>query len=238
MHEKSMLRVVTYLACAMALMPAQACIAAETAEVAGISLERLERLDALLEREIAAGRLSGMVVAVARHGEVIQRNYGYMDLESREPMRADAMFRLYSMTKPIASVALLTLYEQGLFQLTDPLDKYIPQFADLKVYAGKDTNGRPILEAPKRKPTIQDAFRHTLGLSGGLGQHRRRRAVPRGRARHVRARLAAPGDRSPCDGAAALLAGRPVGVRARSRRAGVSRRAFFRHAVCRLRAHR
>ena len=176
-------------------------------EVAGISLERLQRLDALLEREIAAGRLSGMVVAVARHGEVIQRNYGYMDLESREPMRADAMFRLYSMTKPIASVALLTLYEQGLFQLTDPLDKYIPQFADLKVYAGKDSSGRPILEAPKRKPTVQDAFRHTLGLSGGLRQHRRRRAVPRGRARHVRARLVTPGDRSPCDGAAAYSPG-------------------------------
>jgi CubicO group peptidase (beta-lactamase class C family) len=84
-------------------------------------------------------------------------------------MPPDAMFRLYSMTKPIASVALLTLYEQGLFQLTDALDKYIPQFANLKVYAGKDANGRPILEAPKRKPTIQDAFRHTLGLSGGLG---------------------------------------------------------------------
>ena len=169
MHEKSMLRLVAYLCCAVALCHAPVSIAAETADLAGISLERLERLDALVEREIAAGRLSGMIVAVARHGEVIQRNYGYMDLGSREPMRADAMFRLYSMTKPIASVALLTLYEQGLFQLTDPLDKYIPQFADLKVYAGKDTNGRPILEAPKRKPTIQDAFRHTLGLSGGLG---------------------------------------------------------------------
>jgi CubicO group peptidase (beta-lactamase class C family) len=73
------------------------------------------------------------------------------------------------MTKPIASVALLTLYEQGLFQLTDPLDRYIPQFANLKVYAGEGADGKPILEAPKRKPTIQDAFRHTLGLSGGLG---------------------------------------------------------------------
>ncbi|HSC15231.1 MAG TPA: serine hydrolase domain-containing protein [Gammaproteobacteria bacterium] len=169
MHQKRMLRVVTCLAGAMALWHAPATVAADAQEVAGISLERLDRVDALLEREIAAGRLSGMVVAVARHGEVIQRNYGYMDLESREPMRPDAMFRLYSMTKPIASVALLTLYEHGLFQLTDPLDKYIPQFADLKVYAGKDENGRPILEAPKRKPTIQDAFRHTLGLSGGLG---------------------------------------------------------------------
>src|SRR5690606_27758010 len=109
------------LACTVLLWQAPAAFAAEAAEVAGISLERLQRLDALLEREIAAGRVSGMVVAIARHGEVIQRNYGYMGLESREPMRPDAMFRLYSMTKPIASVALLTLYEQGLFQLTDPL---------------------------------------------------------------------------------------------------------------------
>ncbi len=161
--------VLTCLACLVVSWPASLVRAAEGPEVAGISMQRLERLDALLEREIAAGRSSGLVVAIARNGQVIQRTYGYMNLESREPMRADAMFRLYSMTKPIASVALLTLYEQGLFQLTDPLDKYIPQFADLKVYAGKNAEGKPILEAPKRKPTIQDAFRHTLGLSGGLG---------------------------------------------------------------------
>ena len=61
-------------------------------------------------------------------------------------MRPDALFRLYSMTKPIASVALLTLYEQGLFQLTDPLEKHIPEFANLKVYAGKDANGAQILD--------------------------------------------------------------------------------------------
>src|SRR5687767_13512603 len=170
MHRKSVLRVVAYLACVMALMPAPVTKAADAPEVAGISLERLERLDALLEREIAAGRLSGMVVAVVRHGEVIQRNYGYMDLESREPMRADALFRLYSMTKPIASVALLTLYEQGKFRLTDPLDRYLPQFANVKVYKGADAGGTPILAAPSRKPTIQDAFRHTLGLASGLGQ--------------------------------------------------------------------
>ena len=125
MHKKNVLNVWTALVCAALLWPAQPAMAAESVE-AGLSVERLERLDALLEREIAAGRLSGMVVAVARHGEVIQRNYGYMDLESREPMRADAMFRLYSMTKPIASVALLTLYEQGLFQLTDPARQVHP----------------------------------------------------------------------------------------------------------------
>jgi CubicO group peptidase (beta-lactamase class C family) len=169
MQVQKLMRIVTCLACAVLWWPAPPVSADEGPDVGGISVERLQRLDALLERELAAGRLSGMVVAVARHDDVIQRNYGYMDLQSREPMRADAMFRLYSMTKPIASVALLTLYEQGLFQLTDPLDKYIPQFASLKVYAGKGADGKPILEAPKRKPTIQDAFRHTLGLSGGLG---------------------------------------------------------------------
>jgi len=169
MQNRKLIGIAACLVCAVLTSQAPLVCAAQGADVAGISLGRLQRLDALLEREIAAGRLSGMVVAVARHGEVIQRSYGYMDLQSREPMRADAMFRLYSMTKPIASVALLTLYEQGLFQLTDPLDRYIPQFADLKVYAGKAADGKPILEPPKRKPTIQDAFRHTLGLSGGLG---------------------------------------------------------------------
>jgi CubicO group peptidase (beta-lactamase class C family) len=170
--QTNMIPMVACLVGAVLLWQTPAVAAEEqdaVAAAAGISLERLERLDALLERELAAGRSSGMVVAVARHGEVIQRNYGYMDLELREPMRADAMFRLYSMTKPVASVALLTLYEQGHFQLTDPLERYIPQFANLQVYAGKDASGKPILEAPKRKPTIQDAFRHTLGLSSGLG---------------------------------------------------------------------
>jgi CubicO group peptidase (beta-lactamase class C family) len=169
MQNQKLARIVVCVVCAVLTWHVPLVRAAESTDVAGISAERLQRLDALIEREIEAGRVSGMVVAVARHGEVIQRNYGFMDLQSREPMRADAMFRLYSMTKPIASVALLTLYEQGLFQLTDPLDKYIPQFANLKVYAGKGADGKPILEAPKRKPTIQDAFRHTLGLSGGLG---------------------------------------------------------------------
>jgi CubicO group peptidase (beta-lactamase class C family) len=102
---------------------------------------------------------------------VVHKAYGYADRESGEPMTADHLFRLYSMTKPVASVALLTLYEQGHFQLTDPLDLYIPAFSDLRVFAGYDDNGEMILEPPARKPTIQDAFRHTLGLASGLGRH-------------------------------------------------------------------
>jgi CubicO group peptidase (beta-lactamase class C family) len=142
-----------------------------TPESVGMSSTRLARIDAALEADVAAGRLPGMVVAIARRGKVVyQKAFGVANRETREPMRTDALFRLYSMTKPIASVGLLSLYEQGKFRLTDPLDRYLPQFANLKVYKGTDPAGKPILAAPSRKPTIQDAFRHTLGLASGLGQ--------------------------------------------------------------------
>jgi CubicO group peptidase (beta-lactamase class C family) len=142
-----------------------------TPESVGMSSTRLARIAAALEADLAAGRLPGIVVAVARRGKVVyQKAFGVANRETREPMRTDAMFRLYSMTKPIASVGLLTLYEQGRFRLTDPLDRYLPQFANVKVYKGADAAGKPILAAPSRKPTIQDAFRHTLGLASGLGQ--------------------------------------------------------------------
>jgi len=140
-------------------------------ESVGMSSARLSRLDAAVQADIAAGRLPGIVVAVARRGKVVyQKAFGVANLATREPMRTDAVARLYSMTKPIASVGLLTLYEQGKFRLTDPLDRYLPQFANVKVYKGADASGNPILAAPSRKPTIQDAFRHTLGLASGLGQ--------------------------------------------------------------------
>jgi CubicO group peptidase (beta-lactamase class C family) len=140
-------------------------------ESVGMSSARLARLDAAIQADITAGRLPGIVVAVARRGKVVyQKAFGLANRETREPMRTDAMFRLYSMTKPVASVGLLSLYEQGKFRLTDPLEQYLPQFANVKVYKGADANGKPVLVAPTRKPTIQDAFRHTLGLASGVGQ--------------------------------------------------------------------
>lgn len=138
----------------------------------GVSPERLAVLDRAIQAEVERGRVAGMVVAVARHGRVVYtKAHGYADREGGERMTTDHLFRLYSMTKPVASVALLTLYEQGHFQLTDPLDRYIPGFSDLQVFAGYDDNEDMILEPPTRKPTIQDAFRHTLGLASGLGSH-------------------------------------------------------------------
>ncbi len=138
-------------------------------EAVGFSSERLKRLDQVMQSEVAAKRKAGLVTLVARHGSVVQlKAYGAMDVKSGRSMQTDTLVRLFSMTKPVTSVALLTLYEQGKFQLTDPLEKYIPAFANVKVFAGLDAAGTMLLEAPKRKITIQDVFRHTAGFSYGF----------------------------------------------------------------------
>lgn len=143
-----------------------------TPESAGMSSQRLAVMDARIQAEIDKGTVAGVVVAVARHGTIVHNKaYGKADIAAGTPMRTDSLFRLYSMTKAVASVALLTLYEEGRFQLDDPLEMYIPSFKDVKVYAGQDANGNMLLEDMKRKPTVLDAFRHTLGLAGGVGQH-------------------------------------------------------------------
>ena len=163
-----LMRVTGFLLACLLAAPATA----QDDTVAGFSMARLAAMDRAIQAEVDSGRVAGLVVAVARHGQVVHNKaYGFADREANEPMRTDHLFRLYSMTKPITSVALLTLYEKGLFELTDPLDKYLPEFSDLKVFAGYDAGGNMLLEDPVRKPTIQDAFRHTLGLSGGLGNH-------------------------------------------------------------------
>lgn len=136
----------------------------------GMSAERLARVDAAMEAEIKSGRKAGIVMLIARKGRVVHHKaYGMADIAAGRKMQTDSMARLYSMTKPVTSVALLTLYEQGKFQLTDPLEKYIPGFAGLKVMGGNRADGSLLLEEPKRKPTIQDVFRHTAGFSYGFG---------------------------------------------------------------------
>jgi CubicO group peptidase (beta-lactamase class C family) len=160
------------LGAALAALVPGTSAAQGAAEEAGISAARLAVLDAGIQEEIDKGNVAGVVVAVARHGTVVHNKaYGFANIEANTPMRTDNLFRLYSMTKAVASVALLTLYEQGRFQLDDPLEMYIPQFKDLKVYAGRDSNDNMLLEDMKRKPTVLDAFRHTLGLASGVGQH-------------------------------------------------------------------
>jgi CubicO group peptidase (beta-lactamase class C family) len=139
-------------------------------EDVGISSERLARLDAALQKEVDSGAKAGIVALIARRGYVVhEKAYGFAELESRTPMTTEHLFRLFSMTKPITSVALLMLYEEGRFQLGDPLEKHIPAFKDLKVFAGLDGSGAMRLEEPKRKPTIHDVLRHTAGFGYGFG---------------------------------------------------------------------
>lgn len=139
-----------------------------TAENVGLSTDRLSRLGKALQDDVDQGTLAGSVVLIARHGSIAYcRAFGMADIESDIEMRTDHLFRMYSMIKPITSTALLMLYEEGKFQLTDPLEKYIPAFQDVKVFRGVDENGAVVLEDPRRKITIQDVFRHTAGFSYG-----------------------------------------------------------------------
>jgi CubicO group peptidase (beta-lactamase class C family) len=139
-------------------------------EDVGLSSERLARMNKSIHEYVDAGRTPGVVTLIARHGKVVHVDaYGKADLASGRPTRADDIFRMYSMTKPITSVALLMLYEEGKFQLTDPLSRYFPAFADVKVYAGNTPQGAMLLDSLRRPITIQDVFRHSAGFSYGFG---------------------------------------------------------------------
>ena len=138
-------------------------------EDVGMSSERLARVDKAIHSYVDAGRTPGVVTLIARHGKVVHLDaYGKADLASGRPTRADDIFRMYSMTKPITSVALLMLYEEGRFQLTDPLSKFFPAFADVKVLAGMSPTGAMLLDSPRRPIAIQDVFRHTAGFTYGF----------------------------------------------------------------------
>jgi CubicO group peptidase (beta-lactamase class C family) len=139
----------------------------------GMSSERLRHLDAHFHRLVDEGKLAGVVTWVARRGEVVHQDaYGLADIEAKRPMTNDTYFYVYSMTKPITSVALLMLYEEGKFQLSDPVARYLPELANLKLYAGDQPGGRMILKDPARQPTIEDVFRHTAGFLYGFGGNR------------------------------------------------------------------
>jgi CubicO group peptidase (beta-lactamase class C family) len=127
-----------------------------------------ERVDAALARLVAEQGLVGVSGLIYEKGkEVYFGAYGHSDREAGRPMRRDTLAYIYSMTKPVTGVALMTLYEQGRFKLDDPLAKYAPEFAGLAVYAGKDADGNPVYETPRRAPTIRDVTRHTAGFSRG-----------------------------------------------------------------------
>ena len=140
-----------------------------TPDSAGFSSTRLKLLDAALQQTVDRKQFAGVVMMMARHGRlVMQKTYGLRDIAGKREMQNDTIFKLFSMTKPITGAAMMILYEEGKWKPSDAIAKYIPQFADLKVYAGKDKRGKVKLVAPAHPPTMGELMSHTAGFAYGL----------------------------------------------------------------------
>jgi CubicO group peptidase (beta-lactamase class C family) len=146
--------------------------AATSSAIEGFSAERLEALGSTLRAEVGSDRLPGAVLLIARNGKIVYQDaIGKQDPKTKTPMRPDAIFAVASMSKPIVSVAVMQLVEEGRILLTDPVSKYLPALTGLKVGVEKtDASGKPTLELvpPVREPTIQDLLRHTSGFTYGI----------------------------------------------------------------------
>jgi CubicO group peptidase (beta-lactamase class C family) len=136
----------------------------------GLDAGRLERITEHLERNyIGPGKIPGCQVSIARHGHLAYfKSFGSMDLERGKPTRDDTIYRIYSMTKPITSVALMTLYEQGYFQLNDPVSRYVPSWKNHQVWVSGE-GAEMKTERPIRPVTFRDVLSHTAGLTYGGG---------------------------------------------------------------------
>jgi len=133
----------------------------------GFVQERLGKIDAVINAEIASGKIPGAVALVARNGKIAYfKSFGFADIDAQTPMQKDSIFRLASMTKAITSVGAMILYERGLFQLNDPVSKYIPEFADMQVVSEMDANGDVSARVPAAAQIkIIDLFTHSSGIS-------------------------------------------------------------------------
>ena len=148
-----------------------------TPEEVGMSGERLNKVRDVVQEFIEEGRIQGAVVGVARRGKVVYfAAQGVSNVKTRTPMQADAMFHMASSTKPILGVAAMMMIEEGLFKPSDPVEKYIPEFKDIKVAALKE------LVDPHRPVTIHDLLTHTSGIAEGKGLGKKKKQKPKPRA--------------------------------------------------------
>jgi CubicO group peptidase (beta-lactamase class C family) len=172
-RKPSVTRFFTFLVLAMLLAPLPTPVDAReigtiAPRKAGFSADRLERIPAHFQTYIDQQKVTGFVTLVARNGKIVDRQVmGMMDLETARPMREDAIFRIYSMSKPVAAVALMMLHEQGLFRLGDPVSKFIPELGGMKVFVAEREGGLE-LEEVTHDPTIAEVLSHTAGFGYGL----------------------------------------------------------------------
>jgi CubicO group peptidase (beta-lactamase class C family) len=156
----------------MFMVPAYAEGTYEIPAGAHFNPEKLARVGDYLRDQVANGKIPGAIVLIQQHGKPVYHEFiGVQDVVSKKPMTDQTIFRLFSMTKAITSVAAVMLLDEGKFALDDPISKYIPSFADVKVGVEKiGENGSKTLEqvAPRRPPTVRDLMRHTSGITYGF----------------------------------------------------------------------
>ena len=132
----------------------------------GMSPNKLQKITPAVEALIEEQKLAGAVVLVAKKGQIVfTGSFGWADIANQKSMQTETIFRIYSMTKPITSIAVLILHERKLLNLDDPVSRYIPEFENLNVYAGSDQNDQLVLEDMNREITVRDLLRHTSGLT-------------------------------------------------------------------------
>jgi len=156
---------------ALAIQPVLAAtrdLPTASAESEGMSAERLARLSAGMKEIVDSGRLAGAVTMVSRHGKVVEFDaVGKRDIAANAPMQKDSIFRIYSMSKPITGVAMMILFEEGKWQLNDPVAKYIPEFAKLKVYS-TEANGNVVMKDQNHPVTMRELMSHSGGFTYGF----------------------------------------------------------------------
>ena len=135
---------------------------------AGFAADRLHRLDDNFARYVDDGRLNGWLLAISRHGKVVHvSHYGHRDKEAGLEVTPDTLWRIYSMSKPVTSVAAMMLYEEGRFELTDPVSKFIPAFKDMRVFTG-GSDQRPVTVPVTEPVRVHHLLTHTSGLTYGF----------------------------------------------------------------------
>jgi CubicO group peptidase (beta-lactamase class C family) len=170
---KQMMLVTLFFILITSIAIAQTIPQAKNPEKVGLSKERLERISAWIQGDVDKGIVPGAVVMILRKGKIAYfEAFGYRDREKKIPMTRDSIFRVASMTKPITSLAIMMMAEEGKIQLPVPVSRYLPEFKDLKVGVEKKdpatAKAELVLETPTREMTILDLLRHTSGLTYGF----------------------------------------------------------------------